>query len=240
MVSMFRGSFFPRLLPPLLPCLLLVLFQAGCGDREPAQRAAFIAFLEQKVLKESGKNPPSLGNDEKAAIGAYVPHYHVLADFRGDGNPDAGAVLSSTRELLSVKSLRESVDKRDAFAGALTKIRRLKKEMSEKLRKSDAAKAGLKQPADLQTVYDRAYDKVVARPGKAFIAALEKVEAVLTAVADLAAYVYDNRDGLDIVGQQVRVKDAALQPVVTEKLQAVRDSTRHLLAAYEDLLASME
>src|SRR3546814_13819739 len=62
---------------------------AGCVNKEPEQRAAFMAWLQAKVVDAPGAAVPALDEAQRDAFGDYVEHYQVLADF----NAVAAAVV---------------------------------------------------------------------------------------------------------------------------------------------------
>src|SRR5271167_2846482 len=54
---------------------------AGCGDDEPTQRAAFIAFLNERIVNKPGVHLPVPTDDEVKSFGPYAAQFNVIADF---------------------------------------------------------------------------------------------------------------------------------------------------------------
>ena len=234
-----HASFFRRLALPLLLISVLALPLAGCGDKEPEQRKAFITFLDSKVINKPGINTTPLTSEEEKQLGDYAKHFKVILDFHSATNKEVNEKLSSIMGMVNIKSLSQAIENRDAIAKANKSAVEVKKQVIDQLAKSDAARAALKQPDDLKAVYDKAYEKTVRRPATAFIAAFEKVEGTLNSVLALIDFIKANKDGIDISGQMVQVKDAALQPELNAKLKAVQESTQALLKAYQELSAAV-
>lgn len=233
-----HASFFRRLALPLLLLSVLALPLAGCGDKEPEQRKAFITFLDSKVINKPGINMTPLTSEEEKQLGDYAKQYKVILDFHSTMNKEMGEKLTSIMGMVNIKSLAQAVENRDAIAKANKSAAEVKKQVIDQLAKSDAARAALKQPDDLKAVYDKAYEKSVRRPATAFITAFEKVEGTLNSVLALIDFIKANKDGIDISGQMVQVKDAALQPELNAKLKAVQENTQALLKAYQELSAA--
>ena len=227
-----------RLALPLLLLAVLALPLAGCGDKEPEQRKAFITFLEAKVIAKPGIAVVTPSSEEEKQFGDYSKHYKVILDFHNTMNKEVGSKLSSIMGMVNIKSLAQAVESRDAIVKANKSASEIKKQVIDQLAKVDAARAALKQPDDLKAVYDKAYEKNVRRPATAFIAAFDKVDGTLTAIVSLIDFLKANKDKIDIKGQMVEVKDSALQPELNAKLQAVQENTQALLKAYQELSAA--
>ncbi len=220
--------------------LLLCAFAlplAGCGDKEPEQRAAFIGILENNIVGKPGLSVAALSAEEQKKIGDYAKHYQVLADFHAAMNRDVGPELTAVTKMMDIKSLNQAVENRETLVKARKTAGEIKKKVTDQLAKTDAARAALKQPDDLKAVYNKAYEKSVSRPAGAFVAAFDKVDDLLGAATSLVDFIKAHQDGLSVSGQTVQVRDAALQPGLDARLKAVTESTQALLAAYKDLSA---
>src|ERR1700690_2693584 len=62
--------------------LVLTLGLAACFDNEPAQRAAFIKFLQTRIIDKPGLHIPILSDKETADLGpTYVDQYRIMSGF---------------------------------------------------------------------------------------------------------------------------------------------------------------
>ena len=59
---------------------LLGLVLAGCND-EPAERKAFITFLQTRIIDKPGLHVPHLTPEEEKSFGDYAKQYAVITDF---------------------------------------------------------------------------------------------------------------------------------------------------------------
>src|SRR5580658_7491601 len=60
--------------------VLLAVFVAGCDD-EPAQRKAFIEFLQTRIIDKPGMHVPHLTPEEAKSFGDYAKQYAIITDF---------------------------------------------------------------------------------------------------------------------------------------------------------------
>jgi hypothetical protein len=74
---------------------------------------------------------------------------------------------------------------------------KFKTETEAALAKADAAHAALKQPPDLKTVYDSAYDRMVTRPAAVFLDMVPLIDGALRPLEELANYLDQNRGVID-------------------------------------------
>ena len=61
--------------------LALALSLAGCFDNEPAQRAAFVKFLQTRIIDKPGLHIPILSDKEIADLGPYADQYRIMNGF---------------------------------------------------------------------------------------------------------------------------------------------------------------
>jgi hypothetical protein len=100
-----------------------------------------------------------------------------------------------------------------------------------KLSTADAARAALQQPPDLKEVYDKAFDRLVTRPGTLLAQMLRQLDKSASAMVVLADYVADNTKVIRIVGMDA----TSIDPVVNTHLAELMQSLHQNDAAVDNL-----
>lgn len=152
-----------RLLVPFM-ALFLVFQLTGCGDKEADQRKAFIDFLQNTVMR-SGEHLPSLSEDQKQKFGNYVNDYAIIYGFSQQVNRAVDSGMKPVvNELSAIRTPQDYLTRRDSLRQASGSLGILIQQIQTSKTQADTSKAALKQPADLKTVYDNVYNKVVTQP----------------------------------------------------------------------------
>jgi hypothetical protein len=202
--------------------IIVVAFAlASCGDNEPAQRKAFIAFLQIRIIDEPGVHVPHPTADEAKSFGPYAKDYAIITDFN-DGL-DA-TIAKPTQEAIghgAVRSLDDVVSRHADFVAVRDTVAKLNDAIRKQLATADAAHAALKQPDDLKAVFDKAYERDVTIPARTFMEIFPDLEQVLAAIIDLGDFIDDHKDRVKIVGSMVQTSDSALQPEIAALIAAV-------------------
>ncbi|QMV52626.1 DUF3053 domain-containing protein [Ewingella americana] len=223
----------------LLPFIVLALILAlsGCGDKEPAQRKAFIAFLQTRILNLQTIAVPQLTEKERKDFGKYSDDYGLITDFHSQMNEEMngslGPVFASLNETVTVDKLLEKRDE-------LQKMAESSKNWREKLvvlrKQADTRHAALKQPDDLKKVYDQAYEKVVVQPSAVAEEAFTLLPKVLTLVVAKADFIKAQGKNVTISGNRLQFdKQATL-----DKYNAIQQQLVPLNAELIKLSAEMQ
>jgi hypothetical protein len=190
---------------------VLLLFAAGlgaCGDNEPEQRKAFIAFLQTRIVDRPGVRVPRLTDEEVKTFGPYVGHFNVMRGFTD--NPemtDIAKQMQQVTQRVSITSMQDLVDNRGALRSVKDDLGKLTEAMNRELAKTNAERAALKQPDDLKAVYDKAFEKNVLAPGRSFSETVPMVIDIAEAGVKLGDYVDANRGKVTLQGKTVTGKD---------------------------------
>jgi hypothetical protein len=190
----------------------LALFAAACGDDEPKQRSDFTTFLRERVLDKPGVRAPKLTDEEVKKFGVYVAHYNVIRSFTN--NPEMESIAKQMQQVtqrVSLNSVQDLVDNRGALRSVKDDLGKITVAMNKVLADTIKERDALKQPDDLKAVYDKAFDKDVVEPARAFNETVPLVIAIAESALTLAEYIDTNRSKLTIQGKAIGGKDAKTQ-----------------------------
>jgi hypothetical protein len=175
----------------LIACSMLL---AACGDSEPEQRKAFMAFLQTRIVDRPGLHVPVANDEDIKSFGPYAAHYKVITDFVGDiGLMAMNKTMNDA--LPQLRSFQDLIDKRAAVKLGGERLRETIKVADAKLAETEKAHAALKQPDDLKVVYD--------------------------AALKLADYMVAHRDTVKIVGTSPQATDRKTQEEVNALANAL-------------------
>jgi hypothetical protein len=213
---------------------LLALLVAGCND-EPAQRKAFIEFLQTRILDKPGLHVPHLTPDEEKSFGDYARQYAIITDFNDGLDKSVAKPMTEAINRGAVHSLDEVVTRRVDFVAARDGIAQLRGAIDKQLAAADAAHAALKQPDDLKPVFDKAFERDVTIPAKAFADISPDLSQALTAIVDLGDFIVQHKDKVTINGPLIETNDPVLRPqlaalvaALTAKNEAIAKAQQHL------------
>jgi Protein of unknown function (DUF3053) len=215
---------------------LLVVFLAGCND-EPAQRKAFIEFLQSRIIDKSGLHVPHLTADEAKSFGPYAKQYAIITDFNDGLDRAVAKPMADAINRGAIHSLNDVVTRHADFVAARDGMTQLRAALDKQLAEADGAHAALKQPDDLKPVFDKAYERDVTIPAKAFADIFPDLSQALTAIVDLGDFLAQHKDKVTINGTMLQTSDPALQPqlaalvgALTAKNAAIAKAQQHLRA----------
>jgi len=224
--------------PGLLLAIAFPLVLAGCGDKEPEQRAAFTQFLQTRIVDKPGVRVPTLTDDEKKSFGDYTTHYAVISDFNS-GMDASVQPLNGLMQKGSIRSLNDVIQHRADLKAVQVGLDEMGAKLTTEQAKADAAHGQLKQPDDLKTVYDKAYDKTVSVPANTFREVLPQINSTFESSLKIADYVEAHKTQIDISGAVVTVKDPVVQTELNKMLQNLNTQARNLQQAQTRLQSVM-
>jgi hypothetical protein len=99
-------------------------------------------------------------------------------------------------------------------------------QLKQELAKADAAHAQLKQPDDLKTVYDSAYDRTVTLPANTLLTVMPQVNGTIDSGLKVADYVDAHKAQIQINGSVVQVTDPKVQTELNTLLQDLNAKAR--------------
>jgi len=218
----------------LVTIVLLTVFVAGC-DNEPAQRKAFIQFLQTRIIDKPGLHVPHPTQEEAASFGDYAKQYAVITDFNDGLDKSIAQPMTEAINRGAIHSLDDVVTRHADFIAARDGIAKLHDAIDKQLAAADAAHAALKQPDDLKPVFDKAYERDVTVPAKAFDDIFPDLSQALSAIVDLGDFIDQHKDKVSIVGNQLQTSDPALQPQLQAMINALLAKNEAISKAQEHL-----
>jgi len=202
----------------VLRAVLVLMVLTGCND-EPTQRRAFIDFLQQYIVARPGVHVMLMNETLAKSFGPYASHYQIILNF--NSNLDLAPLERSSKLKGEIGDLGDLANHR----GDLKALRQATPEMialcERKLANANAARAALQQPADLKEVYDKAFDRLVTKPGALLTEMLALLQTSLDAMIELADYIAANAREIRIVGMDGTLQDPVVERHVRELIEAM-------------------
>jgi hypothetical protein len=224
----------------VLTLIVVGLGIASCGDNEPAERKAFTAFLQTYILDRPGVHIPKPTEADIKSFGAYAAHYKVITDFTADPEMMAmGQQLSQAIQTGAPRTLPDVMARQQDIKTVRDGLAKMRGPLDQKFTAAKAARDALKQPPDLKTVFDAAFERDVGDPARAFGEALPVVDDGLDAVLKLAAYIDANRGKVKISGTTVEVNDPKIRAELNRMLETVAAKSRILQEHQRKLRAAL-
>ncbi|MEN5180679.1 DUF3053 family protein [Comamonas testosteroni] len=212
---------------------------AGCSQ-EPKQRAAFISFLQTRILDRPGATIPLLGKEDREQLGDdYANQYAVIQTFHEALNDSVSKPARALLSKGSFHSVGDIMKRREDIKTMQEGVQQLRKALDENLAKADAAHAAMKQPEDLKAVFDKAYAKTVTVPANAFKDTFPAIDAMFGSVGKVVAYLDAHRDQIKVSGAMLEVSDPKLQAELQALLNDLNSKGQAVNAAQDALLKAV-
>jgi len=218
-------------------CLAFSFMLAACGNKEAEQRAAFIEFLQTRVLDKPGLRVPTPSEEQKASFGDYAKHYAVITDFNEGMNKSVSQPMGEVMAKGALRSIADLSSRRDDLKAAKDGLAGLRSALDQQLAKADAARAQLKQPDDLKQVYDKAYEKTVATPAATFKEVFPALDSVFNGALAVGDYLEKNKSKIQVSGASLTVSDPAVQAELNKMLQDLNGHSKAINAAQTKMQA---
>ena len=231
-------SFLQRATLALL--LLSTAALSACGGDDAAQRKAFVAFLQTRIVDKPGIHVPHPTADETKAWGGYAQQYAIITGFNDELSQHVTAPMNQAIARGSITSLQDLVTRRADLVEVRRGMGGIRSDLDKQFATAETAHASLKQPPDLKPVFDAAYERDVAGPAHAFQAALPVAEDAIAAAVDLGDFLVQHHDKIILQGTQVQVSDPALQRDLSARLSALNAKGQAAQSAQQRLQALVE
>ncbi len=191
----------------LMPLMLLMMIFAvsGCGDKEPAQRKAFMDFLQSRILDKQVLAVPQLSEAEKKQFGDYSKDYAIITGFHHQMNTELDSSLVPVfAGMNGVNSVNALVEQRDDLKKMADSSQNWKEKIITLRTQADTQHAALKQPDDLKKVYDLAYEKTVLKPSEITEQVFELLPQVLNLIVAKADFIKSQGKDVTITGNRLQ------------------------------------
>ncbi|NHZ63384.1 DUF3053 family protein [Massilia sp. CCM 8694] len=198
---------------------LLALGIAGCSS-EPKERAAFIAFLQTRIIDKPGVHVPRLTPEEEKSFGAYSKHFAVISDYNKTIDTKVEQPL---RNVTGMRMPRTIADL-PAWRENMLTLRKTSVQVRNTIDTEQAAagvkRVALKQPDDLRMVFDKAYGRIVSDPGNGVKDMLTALESMIDSAEKLTAFMDAHKAQIRLNGAMAEVDD---QKVLDEMNVLMKD-----------------
>jgi len=191
----------------LLPFMLLLMMFAlsGCGDKEPAQRKAFIDFLQTRILDKPVLAVPQLTEAQQKEFGDYSKDYAIITGFHHQMNIELDSSLVPVfAGMNGVNSVNNLLEQRDDLKKMADSSERWKEKIMLLKTQADTQHAALKQPDDLKKVYDQAYDKTIVQPSAITGQVFDLLPQVLNLIVEKADFIKSQGKNVTITGNRLQ------------------------------------
>jgi len=222
----------------LVRAMFVVLLTLTACDDEPAQRRAFIDFLQEHIIDRRGVHYVLLNDDLRKSLGPYVSQYQIILDFNDK---------FELTPLQRVAGLKNEISDLSGFAAHRDELKKLRAAIPEmvaaanaRFAAANAARAALQQPLDLKEVYDKAFDRLVTQPGTLLTKMLDLAPSSLDAMIEVGDYVADNAKVIRIVGMDATSPDPVVARHLNELIEAMHkndDAVAELKRQFQALVS---
>jgi hypothetical protein len=221
-LGMFRQL---RTVAALVALAILSLSLGGCGD-EPAQRHAFIDFLQRRIIDRPGLHIPIMSEQDIKNFGPYADQYKIMNGFHHQVDRTISQDLARAMQIGTPRSIAELPGKREIFPIVRQGMAKFKAEIETAQAQADAAHAALKQPPDLKAVYDIAYSRMVSTPAAVFLDLVPSILDALKPVEELAEFLEQNRDAIEFRDGQPTSKNTFIRGRLASLMDAAAASAK--------------
>jgi len=214
--------------------VLFCLVAVGCTNKEPEERAAFIAWLQTQVIDAPDARLPDLDETQRDALGDYDNQY---AELRAVDSVVQEQILNLANafEHEALTSLAQLRSRQDMLRADRQTLVTTQQALHQAQAHAQAERAKWEQPADLLPVYARAYDKIVTQPVAVLDALTKTALAVLDDTLRVADFLAQHENQITIVDDSASVQDPSVQQELNQLLDILNGHAEALRRAQSQL-----
>ena len=228
-----------RLLRLLTLLLCSAVLLAACSQ-EPKQRAAFISFLQTRVINVKGPAIPLLSGTERSNLGEdYAKQYEVIQNFHQSMNQSMNGPARKAMSMGNLSSVNAIISRRGDLQSVRQALQQLRSTLDESLSKADSARASFQQPEDLRAVYDQAYAKTVSKPAHAFQQMFPLMDEVFASVDKVADYAEKHQGQLKMRGSMLEVTDEQVLKDINALIDETNQKAQAAMNAQNDFMKAL-
>lgn len=214
--------------------LLLCVTAAGCVNKEPEERAAFIAWLQAQVIDAPEVRVPALDETQRDALGDYAVQYEELRAV-DSAVQEQVQNLANAFEHEALTSLAQLQSRHEALRTDRKALVSGQQAMHQAQAHARAKQAEWEQPADLQPIYVQAYDKVVTHPAETVDTLTVKALGVLDDTLRVADFIIQHKDQMTIADDSALVQDPSVQRQLNQLLDTLNRHAEAVKQAQQQL-----
>jgi len=212
---------------------LCALFAGACRNAEQDQRKAFIDFLETHVVMAAGTDIVQMSDAIRKKVGNYSRHFDVIATCSKE--------LRDIDMRLAGEKLRIAAPgpvPMDKLGSERARIEQLVAALSRSAQhadaakaKADAAKTALKQPEDVQAVFDKAYEKEVSGYANASLFLYTVQKDFYAEALRMGVFLEKHRDKIHFKNKTVIIDEQALLQEYNALQSALQEKAQKMQSA---------
>jgi hypothetical protein len=214
--------------------LLLSSLLLGCINKEPEQRAAFIAILQTLIVDRPAMSVPALNGDQQKAVGSYAEQYQLLRDFQPKLH-NLVTHLADTLDQERMATFSQLMAHRQSLQANIQALSQEQAALETLQSQVGSLRASWKQPAELDAVYSAAYDKQVAEPAKMIEALTTSTLSTLQDAMAVIAFVDAHADQIVFDNNEAAVKDPSIQRQLNHLLEVLNTHALSLVKVHTAL-----
>lgn len=215
--------------------VLLSMAIAGCVNKEPEQRAAFIAWLQTQVIDTADRRVPALDETQRDALGDYADQYAVLSAVDNIVQQQVQN-LANAFEHEGLTSLAQLQARHETLRADRQAVAAGQEALHQAQAHAQSERAEWEQPADLQPVYTEAYDKIVTQSAGVLDELTGTALASLDDALRAADFIAKHADQITIEADSAAARD----PSVQRELNQLLDTLNSHAAAVEQAQARLQ